>query len=206
MRAKLIGIIVLIAVFLVFTAYSFGVFRIPEFTSHYKIGEEIKSFPVDELSITFVNYTTAKSVTDVPNIQEASPDNKYVIFTVTIKNLANHELYFNRKDDFNDRLTYAKVNSFILKYGEMEYEKYPIIVNYIERVPTNIFGGFEPKFISLDWGMGITMTNAPEITSIAPNQILTGKLYYIIGEYYNPNELVCRFSLEKTLFIIDLNS
>jgi hypothetical protein len=47
--------------------------------------------------------------------------------------------------------------------------------------------------------------NAPEITSLAPDQTLTGKMYFTIGEYYNPNELVCRSSGEKA-FIIDLTS
>jgi hypothetical protein len=150
MRAKLIAVVILIAVILVSMAYSFRLFSLPDFTPHHKIGEEIKGFPVDELSITFTDYTITKSLEEeVPTLQTNLQSSKYVIFMVTVKNLASHELYFNRQDDFNDKLTLAKVYSFVLTYGERDYDAFPIIITYPTSVPsTTIIGGSEIKVIA----------------------------------------------------------
>jgi len=49
----------------------------------------------------------------------------------------------------------------------------------------------DPNGKSAVWEMGILMPNAQEITSVAPNQTMYGYLYFSIGEYYKPNQLLC---------------
>lgn len=206
MKTRVIGTVVLVIVFLVFTLYIFGFLHIPVFSTSYKIGEEIKGFPVDELSITFGNYTTAKSV-NIPNMPQEREDYKYIIFPVTVKNLASQTLYFDRQDDFTDRLNEAKAKLFVLTYGEKNYEASTQSGYYMESVPSNtIYGGSELKYRSLDWGWGITMSNAYEITSLAPNQSINGYLYFIIGQYYNPNQLICSITVNNPIFSINLNT
>jgi hypothetical protein len=204
MKARIVAVAILLIIIVAIGLYWYqtltGVFH-----STYSTGYEIKGIPVDELSITIGDYSTAKSV-NMPNTVQQSEDYKYIIFPITVKNLASHTLYFDRQDDFTDRVNLAKASSFILTYGEKNYEAYAQNNYYMVSVPSStLYGGSELKVRSLNWGWGITMSNAEEITSLAPNQSISGILYFVIGQYYNPNQLIFGSTI-KPIFSINLNS
>ena len=150
----------------------------------YKIGDEIKGFPVAEMSLTICNMTTSKTV-DVPNISGLPPQCHYVIFTVAIHNLADQPIYFNRSSDFMERFRKAENQQLVLTFGAENHEVYPV-------------SGFTSPYGSLagsknlNWGWGITMMNALDITSLLPFQTVYGALYFIMCDYYTLNELICR--------------
>ena len=192
MKGKIIAAGILLIIIVVLGFYWYQTWYGPLFHTTYSLGNEIRGFPVSEMSFTFCNVTISKT-TNIPNVGSTMgglPENdNYVILTVAIKNLEDTTLYFNRTDDFTDR--YFKVRQddrFVLTYGEENHEAYPQ-TGYID---TN---GMVNGMILLDWGWGINMMNAKDVTSLAPHQTVYGYLIFFVGEYYTPNQLLCRESV-----------
>jgi hypothetical protein len=219
MRARIIGIVICLVAIVIIGVYWYQSSNGPLFQATYKIGDEIKGFPVREISLTIRNVTTSKTL-NMSNIQgnlATAPiingevgqfnttglgdQDEYVILTVTIHNLENYQIYFNRSDDLGSRLLQAWNSRFVLSYGTENHEAYPqclMIIPYGENVSSGIVNY---------WGWGINMMSASEVTSLAPNQTAYGALYFIIGEYYTPNELICRDDIQTNpIFTVNLNS
>jgi hypothetical protein len=190
MKVSTIAIGVLLVAFLVLALFFFGLIHWPYSTSNYRIGDEIKGFPVDELSITVLNWSTT---TTVKRMGPPGLDSEYVVIPVIVHNLANHTLYFNRNDDFNDELTRAMSKQLFLVYGEKNYEV------------TSGFSSFT-SWGSLSVGWGLNQANPAEASSLAANQSATGFLCFDMSSYYTPKELVCSNGPNtQPIFIVDLN-
>lgn len=193
MKIKFIVAVVLFAVFLVLTFYFFGLLHFPIVTARYKIGDEIRSFPVDELSITVSNLSTVNSVKGMWSL---SQDTEYVIIPVKVHNLADHVLYFNRQDDFNDKLNKAMSTHLYLVYGDENHKSSPMSSSF-----------YNWGSLSVGWGINANSPNNPaEITSLAANQSEEGFLCFMMGTYYAPKELICQNGNQQTVFAIDLKS
>jgi hypothetical protein len=154
------------------------------------LGDEVKGFPVDEMSLTVWNWTTAHSV-NVTGIAQLGTNQKYVVLSLSVRNIADHEVYFGRNDAFNEKFQKAKTKNLLLE-NSITYPKYG---ESVERA--------HAEASALDMGWGITLTN--ELTSLAPNQSVNGSLYFIIGEYYTPKKLVCTDIAHGDIFTVGLN-
>lgn len=189
MKTKVVAIGILLIVMVVLGLYWYQIWNGPLFHTTYNVGDEIRGFPVSEMSLTVCNMTISQT-TNIPNVGGLTgglpAQSNYVILTVAIKNLENATLYFNRASDFMDR--YSRVlqnNNFVLTYGEENHEAYPQ-TGYIDTT------GMAAGIINLNWGWGINMMNAKEVTSLASYQTIYGYLIFFVGEYYSPNQLLCR--------------
>jgi hypothetical protein len=115
-------------------------------------------------------------------------DQEYIFIPVTIRNLADHVLYFDRQDDFNDKFTRAKIKTLRLIYGESNYEAY-----------------YQPYYIGTEnLGFACGINTMSKVTSMSPNETISGFVCFIMGQYYSPKELVCRESF-STIFTIAMN-
>jgi hypothetical protein len=189
MKTRVIGTVVLVIVFLVFTLYIFGFLHIPVIATRYKIGDEIKGFPVDELSVTFANWSATNSIS---GFSPLTSDYVYIVIPVEVRNLADYTIYFNRQDDFHDKLTKAMSKHLYLVYGDENHEASPTS-SYIN------------NWKGLSTGWGINANNPAEVMSLTPNQSGEGFLCFTIGRYYNPKELTCLNENQQTIFTVDLN-
>lgn len=84
MKVSIIALAVLLVAFLILTLFFFGLIHWHYSTSNYRIGDEIKGFPVDELSITVLNWSTA---TTVEGMGPPGLDSEYVVVPVIVHNL-----------------------------------------------------------------------------------------------------------------------
>jgi hypothetical protein len=91
-RRKTVSIVVIIGVALLLVLPLLNSYweSLPQ--ASYKIGNEIKGFPVAEMSLTIWNaYTTNESVQGLP---EEPFGVQHVILNVSIHNLVNRDLFF----------------------------------------------------------------------------------------------------------------
>lgn len=169
----------------------------PLLHSTYKIGDTV-SFPVDEMTLTICNMTISKTTT-VPNLEYNDSQSVFVVFTVAIRNVANHEIYFNRSDDFTDRFAKAvSGKTFVLTYGAENHEAYALT--------SAIAHGWSAASVeSLYWFSGINKMYSTQIDSMTPNQIIYGVIFFTIGQYYTPNELILREGYQPNpIFTVNL--
>jgi hypothetical protein len=152
------------------------------------LGDEVKGFPVDEMSLTVWNWTVADSV-NVTGIVQLGAYDKYVILSVSLRNIADHPVYFGRNDTFNESLEEAKTKTLLLES----------VVNVGKGEETD---RAHAQTSALDMGWGITLTN--NLTSLGPNQSANGFLYFVIYEFNAPKRLVCNDVGKGDIFGIDL--
>jgi hypothetical protein len=204
MKGKAIAVGVLLIILVVFGLYWYQTWNGPLLHTSYNIGDEIKGFPVSEMSFTVCNMTISQT-TDIPNVGSffggLPAQSNYVILTVAIKNLENTTLYFDRASDFGDRYSQALQNyDFVLTYGQENHEAYPE-TGYLN---TN---GMASGVVNLNWGWGINMMNAQDVTSLGPFQTVYGYLIFFVGEYYSSNQLLCREgSNSNPNFVVNLKT
>jgi hypothetical protein len=79
------AIVIILAVSLVYSYWE----SLPY--ASYKIGDEIKGFPVDGISMTINNFSTSPDLT----FPESSKD---IFLNVTLRNLSGHSVYFNHDE------------------------------------------------------------------------------------------------------------
>jgi hypothetical protein len=154
------------------------------------LGDEVKGFPVDEMSLTVWNWTAADSV-NVTGIAQLGAYDKYVVLSVSLRNTVDHPVYFGRNDTFNESLEKAKTKSLILES----------VVNVGKGEETD---RAHAQTSALDMGWGITLTN--KLTSLGPNQSVNGYLYFMIYALNNPKKLVCNDVGKGDVFAVDLSS
>jgi len=189
-RRTTVLIVVVIAVALLFVlsqVYSYWE-SLPQ--ASYKIGDEIKGFPVDEMSLTVWNsYTTNESVQGLP---ESAFGVQLVILNVSIHNLVNRDLFFNGTDSLHARLVKAVSQYLVLEYGGKVPQGTETGLAY-PRTPSGDFDwwGVALKVSSFDW--------------LGANQSINGSMYFRIGPGLAPKELICKSVPEtKPVFAVDL--
>jgi hypothetical protein len=179
MNTRLVVVAILLLVLTVLGLFWYQSWNGPLFHTTYNLGYEMKGFPVTEMSLTICNLTTSKTI-----LMEGVQDNgglwvggEYLILTVAIHNLESYKIYFARGSDLSNA-----VNSytFVLADGSGNHQVTPdyslISTNYQQQI---------------EWGMGIIMPNAQQVTLLEPNQTVYGYLYFAVGENYTPNQLLC---------------
>jgi hypothetical protein len=153
------------------------------------LGDEIKGFPIEEMSLTVWSWTTAFMV-NVPGIAQPLQYQEYIILNVSLRNIASHEVHFGVNDNFNQELQEARTKNLFLKatYQAPRYGTMTLIVH----AETN----------ALDIGWGITPTQ--KLSSLMPNQSAYGSIYFIMHQGYNPESLICN-NTNSELFTVALN-
>lgn len=182
MKARVVAIAILLIIIVFIGLYLYQTYNGPLFHTTYNIGDEIKGFPVAEMSLTICNMTTSPTVLlyGVQDTGGLGAQEEYVILTVAIHNLEDYQIYFNRGSDFGDRFSNAVGSyTFLLTYGAENHQEIP------DYYLVNSNGQ------NIEWEMGIVMPNAQQVTSLLPNQTVYGYLYFGMGEYYTPNQLLC---------------
>jgi hypothetical protein len=184
------GIIIIVVIILSYVIYSQSL-KGPLFHTTYKIEEEISGFPVSEMSFTVCNMATSKTVS-LPDSMYMTPlgeENHYVILTIAIRNIANHELFFNRSDPFMGELREATaINYFFLTIGTENHE---VEANRLSISAYNSQDAMK-SLNSYAHGWGVIMEPTPLVKYLSPNQTVYGKLYCTISDYASVNELVWR--------------
>jgi hypothetical protein len=201
------GITLLIVIIISFVIY-WQSLKGPLFHTTYKIGDEIKGFPVSEMSFTVCNMTTSKTV-NLPSSMYMFPlgeENHYVILTMAIRNLADHELFFNRSDPFMGEFwEKTATNYFFLTIGTENHE---VEAN---RVSISAYNSQDAQksLNSYTHGWGLIMEPTPLVKYLSPNQTVYGKIYCTISDYASVNELVWRevgYPQKNPIFTVDLKS
>jgi hypothetical protein len=183
LRDRVFGLVILVLfIALVLT------FVLPKSIFGPGLGDEVKGFPVDEMSLTVWNWTVADGV-NVTGIAQLGAYDKYVVLSVSLRNIADHPVYFGRNDTFNESLEKAKTKTLLLESVK------------------NVGKGEETdralaQTSALDMGWGITLTN--KLTFLGPNQSVNGFLYFMIYEYNIPKRLVCNDVGKGDVFSVDL--
>jgi hypothetical protein len=149
--------------------------------STYKIGDEIKGFPIEEISITFTNFSISPDI----NFPETSKD---VTFNVTIKNLASYSLFFNQSD------VQTKFDQVSSKQLYLKYET------------KKGFGETSAWNFSDWWGITILGFQKNGFNWLSPDESVNGSIRFVLGDNsYTSFQLVCRSSLhQKPLFVVNL--
>lgn len=191
MRKKAIAAIavIIVVIFIVPSIISYWN-SLPE--ASYKIRDEIKGFPISEMSLSVWNcYTTNESVQGLPGQPFGV---QLVILNVTIHNLVNRDLFFNGTDDLHTRLVKAMSEYLLLEYsGKVGQD--------IET------GGTSPRTPTGDfdwWGVAL---NVSSFDWLGANQSINGSMYFTIGGLADlaPKELICQSVGEtKPVFALDL--
>ena len=148
----------------------------------YKIGDEIKGFPIDGISTTITNFSISQ--TNLP-----FPNSSTVILNVTIQNLADYTIYFNQSS-LETKFDQAISNKHLeLTYGTSKGGG----------------GGGAYPYNHTNW-WGITWPGNPELNSLTANQQINGSmLFTLTPNSFNTFELTCRqTSQEKPLFTVNL--
>jgi hypothetical protein len=147
----------------------------------YKIGDEIKGFPVDGISMTITNFMVSQTNLPFPNSSK-------VVLNVTIHNLADYTVYFNQSS-FETKFDQSAAN----KHLELTY-----------KTAKGGGGGAYPPNYSNWWG--ITMSGATEFNSLTANERINGSMVYVLTpDSYSSFGLVCKSTSEqKPLFIVNL--
>jgi hypothetical protein len=147
----------------------------------YKIGDEIKGFPADGISMTITNFSTSPDLT-FPTTSED------VTLNVTIRNLASYPIYFNQTD-FQTKLDQAASKHLDLKYKVERGVGETSAWNYTDWWGITVFGVQKNQF---NW--------------LAANESVNGSIRFVLGnETYSSLELVCRStSQQKPLFNVNL--
>jgi hypothetical protein len=196
MKARLIAVSIFLIIIVIIGLYWYQSSSGPLFHATYKIGDTIPNFPVSEMSLTICNMTISKTTT-VPNIESLGSQDTYVVFTVALRNVANHEIYFNRADDFNDRfekaIGFGTESTFVLTYGAENHQAY--VLYSVDTNSQNLY-----------WFSGINKMDDSKIDSMSPNQTIYGVIFFVIGENYTPNELQYKQGLATTpIFTVSLS-
>jgi len=183
MKGRLIAVAILLIIIVIIGLYEYQSMNGPLLHTTYSLGDKINGFHVTEMSLTFCNITTSQTVI-TQGIQDtgggAGIQGEYVILTVAIHKLEEYQIYFNRASDFGDRFSNAVGSyTFVLTYGDENHQ-----------VPSDYYFS-DSNGQSAEWQMGILFPNAQDITSLAPNQTIYGYIYFPIGEYYTPNQVLC---------------
>jgi hypothetical protein len=85
----------------------------------YKIGDEIKGFPIEEVSITVWNYSvTDENVQGLP-LPSAPSGMQWVILNISIQNLENKDIFFNQTSDLQTELSKASSKYLFLEFKEV---------------------------------------------------------------------------------------
>ena len=147
----------------------------------YKMGEEIRGFPIDGLSITVVNLSTSPDIT----FHNSSED---VILHVIIQNLASYPIDFSQPE-LQLKLYQAANKHFYLAYT-------------LERGGGGSAG--QRIYNKSDW-WGITFSKN-EFKGLATNESLNGSILFVLGDdAYTSFQLACiQASQQKPLFIVNL--
>ena len=145
------------------------------------MGEEIRGFPIDGLSITVVNLSTSADIA-FPNSSED------VILNVIIRNLASYPIDFSQPE-LQLKLHQAANKQFYLTYT-------------VERGGGGSAG--QRIYNNSDW-WGITFSKN-EFKGLAANESVDGSILFILGDIaYTSFQLACmQASQEKPLFIVNL--
>lgn len=146
----------------------------------YKIGDEIKGFPIDGTSITITNFSISQ--TNLP-----FPNSSTVVLNVTIQNLADYTVYFNQSS-LETIFDQAASN----KHLELTYR-------------TTKGGGSAYPYKHTNW-WGITSPGYLEFNSLTANQQINGSmLFTLTPNSFSTFELTCRqTSQQKPLFTVNL--
>jgi hypothetical protein len=153
------------------------------------LGDEVKGFPVDEMSLTVWNWTVADSM-NVTGIAQLGTYDKYVVLSVSLRSMVDHPVYFGRNDEFNESLEKAKTKTLMLES----------VVNVGNGEETD---RARAQTSALDLGGGIALTN--KLISLGPNQSVNGSLYFMIYALNAPKRLVCNDVGKGDVFIVDLS-
>lgn len=191
MRKKAIAAIAVILVIIFIVPFIISYWNsLPE--ASYKIDDEIKGFPVNELSLTVWNcYTTNESVQGLPE-SPFGVEVQLVILNVSIHNLVNRGLFFNGTDDFHARLVKAVSQYLVLEYGG----------KVGQGTDTGLASYLMPSG-DIDW-WGVAL-NVSSFDWLGANQSINGSMYFRIGPGLAPEELICKSMLEtKPIFAVDL--
>jgi len=178
----LTAFILIVAIIVVSSVYSYWE-RLPY--AYYEIGDEIKGFPIDEISITVSNFFISPDLT-------FPKDSINVNLNLTIRNLSNHPIYFN-EGEFPQKFNQATNKQFYIEY-EKEGGR----------------GGTSVRKSGDNWGdlWGITVFGVPNdgFKSLAANESVNGSMHFVLGNAtYTSFTIICRSNAEsKPLFIVSL--
>jgi hypothetical protein len=187
-RTIVIAITIILVVLFVVPAITNYWNSLPE--ASYKIGDEVKGFPVSEMSLTVWNcYVTNESMQGLPELFTGA---QFVIINATIHNLVNRDLFFNGTDDFHARIVEA-----VSKYLTLEYSG-----KIGQQTETGLASNLTPSGNFDWWGVALTVSS---FDWIGANQSIKGSMYFRIGPGLAPKELICKSVPEtKPLFVVDL--
>jgi hypothetical protein len=196
-RRKTVLIVAVIAVALLFVlspVYSYWE-SLPQIS--YKIGDEIKGFPIDEVSITVWNYSvTNANVQGLPLPSDPS-GLQWVILNVSIHNLVNKDIFFNQTGDLQTKLSKASSKYLFL---ELDGEHTFGIGGAI-----SAGGASYPRTPNEDtnwWGVALDVSS---FTELRANQRVDGFMYFLKDQGLIPKELICKSHFEtKPIFAVDL--
>jgi hypothetical protein len=145
----------------------------------YALNEEIRGYPVEELSISIAYWKTTKQLHELGFWYDAKEGNVFVMFNFTIRNIANTEI------DFYE-------NNFFLKLMPIDR---PLLVY-------NDY--YAQAYTSWNYWAGDFLLSEPR-QSLMPNQTTKGLLTYEILDGYEPIELVYP-SRESPIFIVRIKA
>lgn len=181
---------ILLIVLVVIGLYWYQTLNGPLLQSTYSLGDEIKGFPVKEMSMTVCNMTTSQTVlmNGVRDIGgSAGLGNhlqKFVILTLAIQNLEGYPIYFNGT---SDSMSFSNATSnypsgsyhFTLKYGSQNHKTNPYFLFQ------------DSNGQPIVWGMDIVMPDANQVTSLSAHQTVYGYLYFLIDSSFTQYQLQC---------------
>ena len=179
MKAKVVAVGILLIIIVVIGLYEYQTWNGPLLHATYNLGDEIKGFPVSEMSLTICNVTTSKTIL-MQGVQDigggVGNQGQYAIVTVAVRNLEDNQVSFTKGSDISSTMRSLK---FVLTDGDGKHQVNPAFYFLDSNKQTPV------------WEMGILMPNAQEVTTLAPHQTVYGYLYFIVGENYTPNLLQC---------------
>jgi hypothetical protein len=185
MRKKILFTIVLILITIFIAQYILSYWNsLP--AASYNVGDEVKGFPVSELSLTIWNYYI------VQEVPELFSGGQFLILNVSIHNLVDRDLLFNDSIDFHSQLVEATNKYLVLQYSRKVGQ-------------VSDMGLTNPKIPSgqFDW-WGIAL-NVSSLNSLGPNQSINGSMYFTTGQDFTPEKLICKSSTQtKPLFEVNL--
>ena len=153
----------------------------------YELGNQIKGFPINGLSLIVWNYSVIK--TGLPNLSLPTfPFGlQYVVFNVSVVNLENQGVNFNQSD--------------VEKQLSQATSKYI----YLELEASNGGGGSFPRIPNGDidwWGVALS----EPLTHMDANERVDGFMYFMKDPGLVPRQLVCKSIFEtKPLFVVHLD-
>jgi len=191
----LIAVVVGVALLLVVSQVNSYWESLPQ--ASYKIGDEIKGFPIDGFSITVWNYSvTDENVQGLP-LPSVPSGMQWVVLNVSIQNLMNKDIFFNQTGNLQTELSKASSKYLFLEFKEVHSfgiggestgggASYP-------RTPTG----------DTNW-WGITIDNS-SFTELRANQRVDGFMYFLKNQGLVSGELICQSLGEtKPIFAVDL--